>query len=209
MAETAEQFDEEGKEICRSIVINGLTNKALAKKLHENLIRNKFIGDTDDFDDILKNRSLMNLLLVTLGDSLPKDIENSKFGKAFISDHDLFFLCKTDSNLNSFLAKNSLLDLRLPEIESIKKGRKALNSFLSKLRATILDDMELLGTPDRFAYHHGPTAEETIKKSQKKAREQASAISSKKARTSMEDDIAPLSTPVVSRGFIFYFDFQL
>jgi hypothetical protein len=164
-------FDEEAVSCCSNIIANALSVKQEAKKLYQNWLRNGLVNDSDSFQDVFSNKPLMTLLLHNLAEGLPKEASTSQYGRFFVSDHDLYFRCKTDFQLSNFLREKALTHLNVNDTSSIKSGRLALLKSMTRLRDTVLMDMELVGTHDPTEKKTLPTAKAVIKKAEKKARD--------------------------------------
>jgi hypothetical protein len=145
---TTIQFSADAIGSCSAIVSKyfDLANEAM--RLKGILIRDKVITDETSFYQFKDNIDLMTALLLNLSLGLSKSVEQSRYGCQVVSDFDLYHNMSTDQ---SFSAKLSLsgASFTAEKYLELKRKRNSLRSFLHRLRASVIDLMDLIDTPSR------------------------------------------------------------
>ena len=170
-----------------------LKTKALSMRLLEELINEGIIADDIDYQSLVSNVLLMKTILLYLGQGLSTTINESKFGLDLISDFELYFNCKSDTQLNVKIKDHNLSAEKYVELQ---KSRNSCVRFVSSTRMLVIDHFNLLGAPDRIAHKKKVVADKTRETAQqsleinkeiiKKATEEGILEGIKKRKTSDE-----------------------
>eukprot|EP01041_Mallomonas_annulata_P015705 gene15705-33176_t len=147
------KFDKEAIKLCSSIMSNASKNKVYAIALRQNWERNGIIECDATYEEVSTKTILMKTLLKYLGQGLSDDVTKSNYGLSILSDHNLYFNCSTDSKLN---VQISHLNLDHATVIKLQKKRNCLFAFVRNTRNSILDNMELIGSPDRTSHKAKP-----------------------------------------------------
>ena len=185
-------FDKEAIDICAEICKFASINKGLAIKLKTNWEKNGIIDVDAQFEEVQRNSKLMKTFLKNVAQGLPDTIDKSNFGLSILSDFQMYHNGGTDARLNALVAPLNLLNAT---VVNLQKKRTALFTFVRKIRNDVLDNMELVGTPDRTSHKAKPkpikTKEDVAKEISKNENEMAQAKSKASKKQRLDDGTLP------------------
>lgn len=156
--ESSDVYPEEIKEFDRSILttLKGFVKAVksadeYAKQFLRKLINQGYVPDNINDEEFKSNIPLMGAILKHIANLLPSEIEsNPRYGLGKISEWDLYFHCKTNDDLNAFIAEKKL-QISMQEGIEMQKSRSALNKWVGRTRQNLIAAMELVGAPAKVA----------------------------------------------------------
>ena len=142
---------------CKTIMTLGMKIKDESIKLRYSLIDMGIITDVTEYSEFIANRKLMATLLRYLGCGLSdKNKATSKYGRGLIDDYNLYLNCKNDNIMRSFLHTIHAPKISMDEFVILAKKRNNLVAYVARMRTLTIDNMELIGAPDRTNHKAKP-----------------------------------------------------
>lgn len=152
-------LDNQGKELCISYFKRAARNKALAIEFKEYLIRKSIIDTLTTYDEVVSHSQLMQFVTESMASALSVDSEKSNYGHNVVSDFDLFFNLKKDSQIKAYVDSH---DLDQSFYEKLYRQRGLLLAFIRRSRGNLILDMDLDGAHDEPSLKKAKTVE-TVK----------------------------------------------
>lgn len=140
-------------ELLKKIGYNALVGVELSKQLLHELIECGAVEDTVTYKEFSNNTSLKKVMLVLMACSLRDKIDESRlYGKGIVSHFDLYHNCGTNPKFNQFIASiNYDAEGNPAMVAELMKSRDNLYAMMVRTRNTTIENMELMGTPDKTA----------------------------------------------------------
>lgn len=137
--------------ILKEIGSNAMAEAELAHQLLDELVASGAVQDTVTYAEFANNVALKKAMLAMIGCSLSDNLVESRlYGKGIISHFDLFNNCGTNAKFNAFLAKiNYDAEGNPAMVSELMKGRDNLYALMVRTRNNTIENMELMGTPDK------------------------------------------------------------
>eukprot|EP01041_Mallomonas_annulata_P013192 gene13192-27904_t len=152
-ADTFIKFDDATIGLCSKIMKGVLQIKKFSMELRNNWVNNNIIEADATYEEVAGNGKLMKTLLKYLGHGLSTDVNDSMYGNGILDDFKIYFNCSGNAALSKVIAP---FNLQHSEVVKLQKRRDALFAFVRKIRLDILDNMDLVGAPDRTSHKAKP-----------------------------------------------------
>lgn len=184
--------------LLKRIGTNAIVGVDLAKQLLSELVNCGAVEDSVTYKEFMNNVALKKAMLQLIACSLSDRIEDSTlYGKGIVSHFDLFFNCNVNSKFNEFLASIKFDAKNNPAmVAELLRSRDNLYALIVRTRNLTIENMELMGTPDKKAENAKKkpapilTKEDAVKKANEKVNKIANAVQGIESakRKATEDD---------------------
>jgi len=142
------ELDNRSKAICSEICRNSMKHRELSIALKEALLAANIIDIDDEYCSLSQNNSFKQVLSAYIACGLAVAVNDSTWGKPYISDWDLFTYGNgADKKLLTYIKEVKKLDIGITAFEELCNQRKRLTAFIARTRNQTIDFMELTGMP--------------------------------------------------------------